>query len=90
MQILYCYCMFSRMIWGEISTDMFPKNITANSYLLNKTLLGLINSSLSKTLMYCQVVFPYLCTSNSLAFSLTFYSGIYGTSAVLPPTYLHH
>lgn len=69
MQILYCYCMFSRMIWGEISTDMFPKNITANSYLLNKTLLSLINSSLSKTLMYCQVVFPYLCTSNSLAFS---------------------
>ena len=82
MQILYCYCMFSRMIWGEITTDVFPKNITANGYLLNKTLLSLINSSLSKTSMYIQVVFPYLCSTNSLALSLTFYSGIYGTSAV--------
>lgn len=81
MQIQYCYYVFSRIIWGEISADMFPKNITANGYLLSKTLLSLINSSLSKASMYSQVVFPYLCTSNS-ALSLTFYSGIYGTSAV--------
>lgn len=74
--------MFSRMIWGEISTDMFPKNIIANSYLLNKTFLSLINSSLSKTFTYGQAVFPYLRTSNSLAVSLTIYSGIYGISAV--------
>lgn len=82
MQILYCYCMFSRMIWGEISTDMFLRNATTISYLLSKTLLSLINSSLSKTFTYSPAAFPYLCISNSLALSLTFSSGIYGTSAV--------
>lgn len=75
--------MFSRMIWGEISTDMFLKNITANSYLLNKTLLRLINSSLSKIFRYSTVRQPSLIYAPvSLALSLTFYSGIYGTSAV--------
>jgi len=60
---------------------MFPKSITANSYLLNKALLSLINSSVCKASKYSQVVFPYLHTSNSPALSPTFYSGIYGTSA---------